>query len=196
VCSPWRVSTDDPRAGGALDLRFRPRGWSLLYSDEPTLPIRICQHSTELKAEIDQQEFSSHHFLGFGSGLIVLCDKATSVVRLFNPLTGHRVDFPAITNVRADAHDAAESNARLLDMDALKGSLFNPGVISSLAAVDDSTSPPTLILSVRNGSWHLVGAKPGDEHWLCFSRDLRGLSVMAQTMVGYFNIGRPRYLGY
>jgi hypothetical protein len=156
----------------------------LLYSREPTLPIRICQHSTELKAEIDQQEFSSHHFLGFGSGLIVLCDKATSVVRLFNPLTGHRVDFPAITNV-------AE-----FDMDALKGSLFNPGVISSLAAIDDSTSPPTLILSVRNGSWHLVGAKPGNGQWLCLSRDLRGLSVMAQTMVGYFNIGRARYLGY
>jgi hypothetical protein len=50
--------------------------------------------------------------------LIVLCDKATSVIRLFIPLTGHRLDFPAMTNVVE------------FGMDALKGSLFNPGVVS------------------------------------------------------------------
>jgi hypothetical protein len=44
--------------------------------------------------------------------LIVLCDKATSVIRLFIPLTGHRLDFPAMTNVVE------------FGMDALKGSLF------------------------------------------------------------------------
>jgi hypothetical protein len=192
VCSPWRVSTDDPRAGGALDLRFRPRGWSLLFTREPTLPTSIYQYSTNLKAAIDQQEFSSHHFLGSASGLIVLCDKATSVVRLFNPLTGHRVDFPAIINVRA--HDAVEeSYPHFLDMDALKGSLFNPGIISRFAGIDDSTSPPTLLLNLRNESWHIVGqvgAKPGDEHWLCLTLHLRGLSVTERNMVNCFNIGR------
>ncbi|KAM0883992.1 hypothetical protein ACQ4PT_031281 [Festuca glaucescens] len=120
VCSPWRISTNHPCAHGALDSRFCPSSWMMLFPREPTLPTSIYQFSTKFVAAIDQQQFSSHHFLGAASGLIALCDKATRVGRLFNPLTGQRVDFPAITNVRV--HDAAEPNARFLDMDEFKGS--------------------------------------------------------------------------
>ncbi|CAM0902806.1 unnamed protein product [Alopecurus aequalis] len=177
VCSPWRVSTDDPRACGALDSRFRPRGWTTLYPREPVLPSSIYQ-------------FSTHNFCGSTGGLIVLCDKTTSAIRLLNPLTGTRAEFPAITNVRL--HDEAEPNARFLDMDALKGSFPKPGVIWIYGRIDDSTCPPTLLLSVKNGSWHIVGAKPGDEHWL--SLRLTGLTGVALSMFNFINIGSPPVL--
>ena len=34
------------------------------------------------------------------------------------------------------------------------------------AGVDDSTSPPTLQLCVKDEAWLLIRAKPGGEHWV------------------------------
>jgi hypothetical protein len=34
------------------------------------------------------------------------------------------------------------------------------------AAIDDSTSPPTLVLALRRQVRRIICAKPGDQHWV------------------------------
>jgi hypothetical protein len=87
-------------SGGGLDPRFRPHQWiAVSYCASPSRR-RLINTCTGARAEVDRPELSTHHCFGIVDGLLVLCDKASSAVRLLNPLTGALVHFPAITDVR------------------------------------------------------------------------------------------------
>ncbi|GJN17680.1 hypothetical protein PR202_gb04769 [Eleusine coracana subsp. coracana] len=164
VCKPWRQCTDDPcSCDGGLDPRFRPRDWiKVSHCTSPTCRrlINVC---TGARAEVDHPELSTHHCFGVAEGLLVLCDKVTSTVRLLNPLTGTLTSFPTITDVRAtcllpsaslrvfkafySSEPRTKEDAPIV-MEALKVDVPHPSAING-ASFDDSTSPPTLVLGLR-----------------------------------------------
>jgi hypothetical protein len=143
----------------------------------------MCNPFKKARARLNLQIFATSHLLSVADGLLVMCDKATNVVRLLHPLAGTFAEFPDITDVRP--YVGAELNARLA-MDDFKacfpglGSVPNAylathipelgfpamNVVIDIAYIDDSTSPPTLQLFVKNGSWLVICAKPGDGHWV------------------------------
>lgn len=89
ACKPWRKCTDDPSlSGGGLDPRFRPHHWIAVSHCASPSRRRLINICTGARAEVDRPELSTHHCFGIVDGLLVLCDKATSAVRLLNPLTG------------------------------------------------------------------------------------------------------------
>lgn len=184
VCKPWRELTEDPRARDVLDTRFRPHGWfTLLKQGEPPSGRRLLNTFTMARVRLDLEIFCTSHLVSVVDGLLVMCDKASNTVRLLHPFTGMLAEFPDITNVRS--YGGAEPNARL-GMDAFKAHFPGLGAdpnaylttddyksgypatktVMDFASIDDSTSPPTLHLCVQNGSWLVIGAKPGDEHWV------------------------------
>ena len=188
VCKPWRSVTEDPRAHGVLDSRFRPHGWFPLPNrGEPPSRRRLVHATARARVRVHHQIFSTSHLLSVADGLLVMCDEATSTVRLLHPFTGALAEFPDITDVRP--HEGAEPGARLgmdafkarfpglrVDLDAhlatgdYKSGYPAEGTVMDFANIDDSTSPPTLQLCVKNGKWLVISAKPGDEHWVSLSR--------------------------
>uniref|UniRef100_A0A8R7V8T6 F-box domain-containing protein n=1 Tax=Triticum urartu TaxID=4572 RepID=A0A8R7V8T6_TRIUA len=185
VCKPWRELKEDPRAHGVLDSRFRPHGWFPLPNrGEPPSRRRLVHATARARVvRVHHQIFSTSRLLSVASGLLVMRDEATCIVRLLHPFTGALAEFPDITDVRP--HDGAEPSARL-GMDAFKARFPGLGVdpdaylatddyksgypaegtVMDFASIDDSTSPPTLQLCVNNGKWLVISAKPGDEHWV------------------------------
>ncbi|KAE8816626.1 hypothetical protein D1007_05972 [Hordeum vulgare] len=193
VCKPWRALTEDPRAHGVLDSRFRPHGWfTPSKRGEPPSRRRLLHTTAMARVTVHHQIFSTSRFLCVADGLLVMCDEATCTVRLLHPFTGVVAEFPDITDV--GPHEGAEPSARLR-MDAFKARFPGLGggadpdaylatddyecgypaerTVMDFASIDDSTSPPTLQLCVKTGKWLVISAKPGDEHWVSLSR-LRG----------------------
>lgn len=172
ACKPWRDCTDDPRARCGMDSHFRPRDWiALPHCASPSRRV-LLNVATGARADVDFPELNTHHHFGAADGLLVLCHKATNAVRLLNPLTGMLTEFPAITNVRAvePPHSAVlralrSSEPDTILLDALKIHVPDPSAIDGVG-IDDSTSPPTLLLCLRKGLWNIVCAKPGDQHWV------------------------------
>src|SRR5438128_181156 len=84
--------TDDPRAWGGLDGRFRPRDWITMSYFAPPSRRTLLNAAAGARVDVDFPEFSTHHDFRSAEGLLVLCDKATSAIRLLHPLTrAHRV---------------------------------------------------------------------------------------------------------
>ncbi|KXG40374.1 uncharacterized protein LOC8078016 [Sorghum bicolor] len=187
LCKPWRKCTDDPSlSGGGLDPRFRPHHWiAVSYCASPSRrrPINTC---TGARAEVDRPELSTHHCFGIVDGLLVLCDKASSAVRLLNPLTGALVHFPAITDVRdtqeeplteEEEEEEEEEGMRFLVNDTPKKKILDPSgatkinipkpsAINGGAIDDDSDDSTTLVLALRSSLFRIICAKPGDEYWV------------------------------
>ncbi|KAL6858932.1 hypothetical protein ACP4OV_017934 [Aristida adscensionis] len=181
ACKPWRQCTGDPLAcGGGLDRRFRPRDWiTVSHCASPSSRLLI-NVSTGARAEVDLPDLRNHHCFGVADGLLVLCDKSTSAIRLLNPLTSALVSFPTITDVRATmlpvsaplrafeafytSEPRTEECTRIIS-DALKVHVPDSSAING-AAIDDSTSPPTLLLALRHQLRRIVCAKPGGLHWV------------------------------
>ncbi|KAK1643045.1 hypothetical protein QYE76_060850 [Lolium multiflorum] len=186
VCKPWRALTEDPRdrEHGVLDSRFRPCNWFLLSMQvEAPFHLRLQNRVTGVTVRLNHPEFPASHYLSLVHGLLVLCDKATYAVRVLHPLTGALADFPDITDVRdrigagPDARVAMdafrsrfpglgpEPNAYLATEGYAAGFPAFDTVLTS-AGLDESTSPPTLQLCVRDEAWLVLRAKPRDEYWV------------------------------
>lgn len=179
ACKPWRKCTDDPSlSGGGLDPRFRPHHWIAVSHCASPSRRRLINICTGARTEVDRPELSTHHCFGIVDGLLVLCDKATSVIRLLNPLTGALVHFPAITDVRATKNTPAaafkafyssepltEEEMRVLVIETPKINIPDPSAING-AAINDSTTPPTLVLALRHSLYRIICAKPGDQYWV------------------------------
>ncbi|KAM0875886.1 hypothetical protein ACQ4PT_036514 [Festuca glaucescens] len=202
VCKPWRVLTDDPRERGVLDSRFRPHNWFPL-SNEVAAPFqcRLLNRVTGVSVGLNFQVFSTSHFLSLVDGLLVFCDKVTNAVRVLNPLTGALAEFPDITDVRDRI--GAGPNARVvmnafksrfpglgpepnayLDTEGYEAGYAAFNTVLTSAGSDNSTSPPTLQLCVRDEAWLVIRAKPGDEHWVAlYPCELRNdeLSMLRYT---------------
>lgn len=207
VCEPWRKLTDDPRACGVLDSRFRPRNW-LPLCKQAAAPsqLRLRNVVTGVRVRLNIQVFSTSHLLSLVDGLLVLCDKATNAVLLLHPLTGALAEFPDITDVR-DRNDAGP-DARIA-LDAFKSRFPGlgpdpnsyPGInvddidypafntVLTSAGIDNSTSPPTLQLCVRDEAWLVIRGKPGDEHWVSLYPDESRNDEMAMFSYTYICAG-------
>jgi hypothetical protein len=163
VCRPWRELTDDPRARGGLDPRFRPRGWFPLCKNHSRW--RMCNPFKKARARLNLQIFATSHLLSVADGLLVMCDKATNVVRLLHPFASAFAEFPVITDVRSDdgARLAMDGfKARFSGADSCELGFPAMNAVIDIAYIDDSTTPPTLQLFVNNGPWIVICAKPGD----------------------------------
>ncbi|KAM0842524.1 hypothetical protein ACQ4PT_058328 [Festuca glaucescens] len=146
VCKTWREYIDDC----SLDTRFRPRGWTPVRDPPPMSGCRL-RHISRVRAYVELDALSTNYLFGVADGLLVVRDKhRADVVRLLNPLTGMLTEFPPITEVRA--YDGSEPESGLID--ALKLYFSNPRatVFRYCAAIDDSTSPPSLVLCVSDNS--------------------------------------------
>jgi len=58
-----------------------------------------------------------------------------------------------------------EEEMRVVVIDTPKISVPDPSAING-AAIDDSTSPPTLVLALRHRLNRIICAKPGDQYWV------------------------------
>ncbi|TVU44061.1 hypothetical protein EJB05_03489, partial [Eragrostis curvula] len=142
ACKPWRDLTADPRDAGVLDIRF-------------------LNLATAASIGVDLPSLSTHCNLGAADGLLVLADRFTKAVRLLDPLRNAVIEFPSISSIVAAAPPKKP--------DYISAVFRNPQGVDPLhingAAIDDSTSPPTLVLCLRSRTRNIVFAKPGDDHW-------------------------------
>ena len=61
VCAPCLELTDDPRTGGVLDGRFRPRNWMVLSMNHEAEPHRrLLNLATAASLGVDPPALSSH----------------------------------------------------------------------------------------------------------------------------------------
>jgi len=169
ACKPWRACTDDPRAHGGLDSRFRPRDWIATLHCAPPSRCTLVNVATGARVDADLPELCTHHRLGSAEGLLVLCDKATAAIRLLNPLTGALTEYPAISDVQALCAPFVARVTWPLQLGSRKVQVPNPPPIKG-AGIEDSTSPPTLVLCLRKPLSRVVCAKPGDPHWVSVHR--------------------------
>ncbi|KAG2660107.1 hypothetical protein PVAP13_1KG406000 [Panicum virgatum] len=167
VCKPWRQSTEDPRGG--LHSRFIPRNWvvPVNYLDrfrcnyvygEDARKFRLLNVATG--ASLTHVEFpgelSGHRGMGYAEGLLVLWNKAASVVRLLNPLTHAVTDLPDFSSVVSEASPAA------LDGGAYQFRGF--GVIDGGAGAA-GTSPPTIVFFLDGEVPVIACIRLGEPRW-------------------------------
>ncbi|KAL6619292.1 hypothetical protein ACP70R_034431 [Stipagrostis hirtigluma subsp. patula] len=146
VCRPWRGLTADPRSG-PLDSRFRPRNWAVLTITQDAGPRRrLLNLATAASLGVNLPALSTHCHLCAADGLLVLFDRATKAIRLVDPLSNAITDFPAMAEMFQNA------------------SGMNPRLING-AGFDDSTSPPSLVLCLRDIVSTVIFAQPGDARW-------------------------------
>ncbi|KAG2619603.1 hypothetical protein PVAP13_3NG127300 [Panicum virgatum] len=165
VCKPWRRQTDDPRAR-VLDRRFRPRNWILPCNTPDPSPRRwLLNLATGASMRVELPAFSTHCHLGAADGLLILYHVPTKVVRLLDPLSNAATDLPAMS--RSNIVAPAQLKKWSLCVLGKCSEYFIPYVMDG-AALDDSTSPPTLVLSLdtlKEALSNIIVAKPGDTHW-------------------------------
>ncbi|TVU33448.1 hypothetical protein EJB05_25265, partial [Eragrostis curvula] len=108
VCRPWRRCCDDPRTrGGDVldDPRLRPRQWIMLLGAGEDLAAQSAPHSSRRQflnvctgqcIQVDVPELLDHGVFRStaGEGLLFLHCKATSAIRLLNPLTRQKATLP------------------------------------------------------------------------------------------------------
>nr|CAB3498728.1 unnamed protein product [Digitaria exilis] len=144
-----------------------PHNWTAVphCGASPSRLRLINIHTGAIIAEVEHSELSTHRCFGVVDGLLVLCDddEATNhAVRLLNPLAGALARFPAITDVR----DTRPTTAAVLNAfswgpltrEEMRAVIMStpkvevPGDPSAIngAAIDDSTSPPTLQEPLHN----------------------------------------------
>ncbi|KAK1679078.1 hypothetical protein QYE76_039926 [Lolium multiflorum] len=176
VCKTWRGYIDDC----SLDTRFRPRGWSPVRDPPPEsgCRCRLRHASSGVRAYVDLDALYTNYLFGVADGLLVVRDKqCANIVRLLNPLTGMLTEFPPITEVRA--YDGSEPESGVVDALKLYFSNRRATVFPYCAGIDDSTSPPSLVLCVSDDrTCYVVYAKPGDQHWVSVHQQM-GISLSA-----------------
>ncbi|KAM0876015.1 hypothetical protein ACQ4PT_036433 [Festuca glaucescens] len=150
ACKEWRVCTADPRTGGDLDNRFRPRNWIMLSSSPHGTRRQFINTSTGACVHVDLPELSGHRLETYTEGLQLLRDEASDAVRLLNPLTRALTDLPPITVELGGMHAAWK---------ALDPSLSR----FVYAGISDETSPATVVLFMQGAMCSIAFAKPGDE---------------------------------
>ncbi|XP_062202773.1 uncharacterized protein LOC133905081 [Phragmites australis] len=166
VCKPWRDLTDDPRARGALDSRFRPRNWMVLSIIPDAGPRRrLLNLATAASIGVHLPALSTHCHLCVADGLLVLFHRATKAIRLLDPLSNAVTDLPTISCIVPGGSPSVPDRLPAVFRDP-RG--ISTGVIDG-AGFDDSTSPPTLLLCLRDNVSNIVLAKPGDAYWTLLS---------------------------
>ncbi|CAM0902730.1 unnamed protein product [Alopecurus aequalis] len=167
VCGPWRGLTADPRTAGLLDSRFRPRNWTLLsMADDAEPHRRLINLATAASLGVHLPALSTHCHIGDADGLLLLFHKRTMAIRLLDPLTTAVTEFPAISSIVLAVPPYSH---HCYSLPVLQNPVrFLPYAING-AGLDDSTSPPTLMLCLRAELSTIIFAKPGDAHWTLVS---------------------------
>lgn len=116
VCSHWRASTTSPCDPTLRETRFRPRGWVALCDGNGVRPADACKitflhTSTGRRLRVRLPELQNYRIVGFTDGLLILHNKATTVLRVLHPFTRVFVDFPPLAPIFRDVVKAMESRA-------------------------------------------------------------------------------------
>ncbi|CAL4938279.1 unnamed protein product [Urochloa decumbens] len=165
ACKPWRELTADPRAR-LLDSRFRPRNWVVPNIIPDARPRRsLLNLSTAASLAVDLPALSTHCHICAADGLLVLFHEPTKAIRLLDPLSNAVTEFPAISSI-VDA--VPPSRWGYISAVFRNPSRVGPHLTNG-AGFDDSTSPPTLMLCLRDEFTNIIFAKPGDAHWTLVS---------------------------
>uniref|UniRef100_K3Y2R0 KIB1-4 beta-propeller domain-containing protein n=1 Tax=Setaria italica TaxID=4555 RepID=K3Y2R0_SETIT len=164
VCRPWRDHTADLRARGALDRRFRPRNWVVLTISPDAGPRRrVINMATAASLSVNLPALTTHCHLGAVDGLLVLFHRITKAICLLDPLNNAVTEFPAISisSIMATVPPVMAYHFSMFfrSPNSLNGHSING------ACLDESTSPPTLVLCMRDDQSCIIVAKPGDPHW-------------------------------
>lgn len=164
VCRPWRDHTADLRARGPLDRRFRPRNWVVLTISPDAGPRRLVLNiATAASLSVNLPALTTHCHLCAVDGLLVLFHRTTKAICLLDPLSNAVTEFPAISTssivVNVPPTLAHHFSMFFRDPDSVDGHSVNG------ACLDESTSPPTLVLCLRDNQSCIIVAKPGDPHW-------------------------------
>ncbi|RLN07780.1 uncharacterized protein C2845_PM11G00640 [Panicum miliaceum] len=165
VCRPWRDHTADPRARGALDSRFRPRNWAVLTITQDPGPRRLLLNiATAASLSVNLRALTTHCHLCAVDGFLVLFHMRTDAVCLLDPLSNAVTEFPALSSSSTIVATVPTVAAQhfftfFRRPGGIRGHTING------ACLDESTSPPTLVLGLRNNLHKIIFAKPGDAHW-------------------------------
>ncbi|KAM0898087.1 hypothetical protein ACQ4PT_022164 [Festuca glaucescens] len=158
ACKEWRACTADPRTGGDLDSRFRPRNWIMLSSSPKGARRQFINTSTGACALVDLPELSGHRLETYTEGLLLLRDEASDGVRLLNPLTRALTDLPPVTAELGSMHVAWKTP--------------NPSLPRFVyAGISDEPSPATVVLFMQGAMCSIAFAKPGDERWALMDKE-------------------------
>ncbi|CAM0951777.1 unnamed protein product [Alopecurus aequalis] len=104
VCSHWRATTPSPCDPTLQETRFRPRGWVALCDGDGIRPADACEitflhTSTGRHLRVRLPELQDHQIVGFTDGLLILLNKATTVLRVLHPFTRVVVDLPPLAPI-------------------------------------------------------------------------------------------------
>ncbi|CAM0906393.1 unnamed protein product [Alopecurus aequalis] len=152
VCGSWRRCTTCPHAHGGLDRRFHPRRWIMLPRTLGALRKRreFMNVATGQRILVDLPELRYQYVFGPTSGgLIVLCDRRTYGVHLFNPLTRQLTSLTNATTLLYTASSQRRVSGYTLKFQQVYGA----------GLADDST------VALHLDQCWLAIAKPGDKHW-------------------------------
>ncbi|CAL4886506.1 unnamed protein product [Urochloa decumbens] len=122
--------------------------------------IRLLNVATGASlTRVEFPELSGCHAMGYAEGLLVLWNKATSGIRLLNPLTRAVTDLPSFSSVLADASSAAA----VLDTDnayqsrgfgVIDGGASSPAMVIFLDGV--GVVPMLACIRLGEPSWALI----------------------------------------
>uniref|UniRef100_A0ACD5XMA5 Uncharacterized protein n=1 Tax=Avena sativa TaxID=4498 RepID=A0ACD5XMA5_AVESA len=116
VCSHWRAAATSPCDPTLQETRFRPRGWVALCDGDGVRPADACEitffhTSTGRRLLVRLTELENHRIVGFTDGLLILLNKATTVLRVLHPFTRAFVDLPPLAPIFRNLAKPMESRA-------------------------------------------------------------------------------------
>lgn len=153
ACKDWRTCTADPREGGDLDSRFRPRRWIMLSNNAGGARRRFLNLVTGALAHVDLPEPRSATTWKPPPRASCSCATGTAMPFVLNPLTKTLTHLPPIT-VELESVYPSACPQRLI-----------------YAGISDETSPPTIVLFVRGKVCAILYAKLGDQRWAVMEDD-------------------------
>uniref|UniRef100_K3YU82 KIB1-4 beta-propeller domain-containing protein n=1 Tax=Setaria italica TaxID=4555 RepID=K3YU82_SETIT len=117
--------------------------------------------ATAASLSVNLPALTTHCHLCAVDGLLVLFHRITKAICLLDPLSNAVTEFPAISSIVATVPTREHHFAMFLrnNPSGVDGHSING------AGLDESTSPPTLVLCLRDNLSNFIFAKPGDAHW-------------------------------
>ncbi|KAK3127450.1 hypothetical protein QOZ80_7AG0573490 [Eleusine coracana subsp. coracana] len=160
VCAPWRACSDDPRSHSVFDRQYHPHQWIISVQGWRQSLLNVSTGEI-----INMRQPYCRNFLLLGptaEGLLLLCQKSTLIVQLFNPLTGQLIDLPcADTLTKIRYWRMADNLAEVRRLKVLGAGMAGDSMVAVLFRGCDERQN-----FYDNDFTRVAVARPGDKSWI------------------------------